>query len=52
MASEKIRYHKHLNFNAAKLGKVNLETSLAGQRSNPRHAGLCRAAARSARAFI
>ena len=33
------------------IGKVNLETSLAGKRSSPRQAGLCRVATGSARAF-
>ena len=32
------------------LGKVNLETTLVGQRLSPRHAGLCGVAVRSSRA--
>ena len=38
-------FHKWLN---CKLGKVNLETTLAGQRVSPRQIGLSRVAAESA----
>ena len=41
-------FHMWLNYN---LGKVNLETTLAGQRVSPRQIGLCRVAAESAWAY-
>ena len=41
-------FHMWLNYN---LGKVNLETTLAGQRVSPRQIGLCRMAAESLGAY-
>ena len=41
-------FHMWLNYN---LRKVNLETTLAGQRVSPRQIGLCRVAAKSAWAY-
>ena len=41
-------FHMWINYN---LGKVNLETTSAGQRVSPRQIGLCRVAAESVGAY-